>query len=91
MKASTIKQKIRDVVRSGMLGLPDSFKSSTLEMCLKGMARFAGDYASDKRPLHLPLLAYVLCIVPFEMKMGAQFGYSAIVATFTCLRQSEYS
>ena len=90
-KPRTIKQKVRDVVKSGSLGLPPDFKSTTLEMMLKGMAKFAGDFATEKRPIHLPLLVYILSIIPMQLRMGLQFGLSMVLACFTCLRQGEYS
>ena len=91
LKPRTIKQKVREVIKSGKLGLPSSFKSTTLELMLKWMMKYAGDFATEKRPLHLPLMVYVLALLPLKLRMGMQFAMSLVVACFTCLRQSEYS
>ena len=64
MKSATIKQKIRDVVASGVLGLPMGFKSVTLDKFCKGMRTFSGSYQSDKRPLTIPVLIHALAMVP---------------------------
>ena len=90
MKSSTIKQKLRDVIASGVLGLKSDFKSKTLDKFTKGMSTFTGSFNSEKRALTVPLLMHSLPLVP-KSRMGAQAGFSSPVATFCCLRMSEYT
>ena len=91
MKPNTVKQKIRDVVSSGVIGLPMDFKSVTLDKFCKGLRTFSGSYQSDKRPLTLPVLMHALPLIPWESRMAAQVGFSSHVALFGCLRRSEYT
>ena len=91
MKPTTIKQKIRDVVRSGVLGLPMDFKSPTLDKFCKGMMTYMGSFLSEKRPLTVPVLLYSLSLVPWNNKMAAQAGFASPVAVYGCLRQGEYT
>ena len=63
MKPFTINQKIRDVAKSGVLGLPDEFTSPTLAKFCKGMKAYSGSYQSEKRPLTLPLLIFSLAMI----------------------------
>ena len=91
MKPKTIKRKIQDVVKSGILGLPNGFKSPLVDDFITGLLKYQGNFVSEKRPLHLPLLHYVLAIVPWDLTMGTQFGCAMVVSVFCCLRQSEFS
>ena len=91
MKPKTIKQKIRDVVRSGVLGVPASFKCVVIDDFLMGMFKYQGDFVSEKRPLHLHLATWIASLVSKKLRMGMQFLCSAIVSIFCCLRQSEFS
>ena len=91
MKPATIKQKIRDVVASGVLGLPMDFKSPTLDKFCKGMRTYMGSFQSEKPPLTLPVMMYSLAMVPWNNRMAAQAGFSTPVAVMCCLRQGEYT
>ena len=55
------------------------------------MRTYTGSFQSEKRPLTIPVLNYSLAMIPFENKMAAQAGYASPVASFCCLRQSEYT
>jgi len=89
-KPDTIKTKVRDIARNGEIGLSSKLSSSYMDAFFSGMKKYLGTWVSEKRPIHLALLVYLLSLVPWDLKMGVQFGVSSIVATFTCLRQSEY-
>ena len=63
MKVSTIRAKIREMVRESDLGISTYFKNMLLDSFFKGMKRFAGSWVNEKRPIHLHLLVLMFTLV----------------------------